>query len=81
MCADCILYESVPTVIFITINVYCVLYECVPFHESVLTGLFRNEYCVCEYILCSLSMCTVFFMNVYYVIYECALTVFCMNVY
>ena len=38
MCADCILYESVPTVIFIIINVYCVLYECVLFHESVLTG-------------------------------------------
>ena len=60
MCADCILYECVPTVIFIIVNVYCVLYECVPFHESVLTGLCRNEYCVlCECIL------PVFFMNVY----------------
>ena len=82
MCADCILYESVPTVIFIIINVYCVLYECVLFHESVLTGWFRNEYCVlCECLLCSLWVCTVFFMNGYYVLYECALTVFCMNVY
>ena len=51
MCADCNLYENVLTVIFIIINVY----ERVPFHESVLTGLFRNEYCVlCECIPCSL---------------------------
>ena len=55
MCADCNLYENVLTVIFIIINVYSILYERVPFHESVLTGLFRNEYCVlCECIPCSL---------------------------